>query len=188
MNTEYQTDRLVLKIVNTGHLREVYEFQNRNRALFERYEPLRPENFYTLSYQQALIKCDFKLAMNLSTIRFYVFLKGHPHTIIGTVCLHNVVRGAYSCCEIGYKFDSAYHHQGYACEAVVQALEIAFFELNLHRVFARVAPDNAPSIRLLRSLGFTEEGLERKSIQIRGEWMDHLRFALINPAQDEDAH
>jgi ribosomal-protein-alanine N-acetyltransferase len=187
MNTEYQTDRLVLKIVNTGHLREVYEFQIRNRSLFERYEPRRPENFYTLSYQQALIKCDFKLAMNLSTIRFYVFLKGQPHVIIGTVCLHDVVRGAYSCCEIGYKFDADYHHQGYACEAVVKALEIAFFELNLHRVFARVVPGNDASIRLLLSLGFTEEGLEHKSIQICGKWTDHLRFALINPALDEDA-
>lgn len=181
MNTVYQTDRLILKILTPDYAREALEFQIRNKDLFERYEPTRPENFYTLGHQQAILKCEYKLAAKLSTIRFYVFKKEHPRTIIGTVCLHDVLRMPYSCCEIGYKFDHEYQHQGYAREAVAKALDIAFLELGLHRVFARIVPDNIPSIRLLEAFHFMEEGMEHKCTLIQGKWTDHLRFALLSP-------
>lgn len=181
MDIVYQTDRLILKILTPDYARDVLEFQCRNRELFERYEPTRPSNFYTLSHQQAVLKCEYKLSMKLSTIRFYVFEKTNPRVIIGTVCLHDVLRFPYSCCEIGYKFDHAYQHQGYAREAVAKTLHIAFSELELHRVFARVMPDNLPSIQLLKSFHFTEEGLEQECIQIQGKWTSHLRYGLLTP-------
>lgn len=182
MKSEYLTNRLILRILTPHAMREVLEFQKRNKELFERYEPARPANFYTNAYQKALLKCEYNLAQKLSTVRFYVFRREEPYTIIGTVCLHDISRTAYSCCELGYKFDAAWHHCGYAKEALSEAIRIAFFELRLHRVFARVVPDNAPSIRLLTSLDFMEEGIEYASIQIRGKWTDHLRFALICPS------
>lgn len=178
---EYQTDRLILKILTPNYYKEVLEFQINNRSLFEKYEPTRPQNFYTFSYQQNLLKCEYKLALKLSTVRFYAFTKENPYTIIGTVCMHNIIRAAYECCEIGYKFDTAWQHQGYAHEALEKVISIAFNELNLHRIFARVAPDNFSSIRLLLSLNFIEEGIERSSIQIQGKWTDHIRYALIRP-------
>lgn len=181
MNTEYQTERLILKILNPSSLKEVLEFQLRNKELFEKYEPTRAENFYTLSHQQAILKCEYKMALKLTTVRFYVFEKERPGFIIGTVCLHDITRSAYSCCEVGYKFDFAWQHQGYAREALCKILEVAFTDLCLHRVFARVVPDNTPSIRLLKSLDFMEEGLEHASILIQGKWTDHLRFAKICP-------
>lgn len=181
MNTSYQTERLILKLLTPSALRDVLEFQVRNREEFERYEPTRPENFYTLNYQQKLLKCEQKLALSLSTVRFYVFKKDEPSRIIGTVCLHDILRMPYCCCEIGYKFDHAYQHQGYAKESVTKALEIAFHELRLHRVFARVMPENTPSIRLLESLHFTQEGLEHGCTQIQGVWTDHLRYAILSP-------
>lgn len=177
----YETDRLILKIITPDYLREVLNFQIRNREAFEKYEPTRPDNFYTLSYQQSVIKCEFKLAMKMTTIRFYVFRKEDPNEIIGTVCLHDVLHLAYSCTEVGYKFDEAWQHMGYAKEALSKVLDIAFFDLSLHRVFARVMPENAPSIHLLSSLGFTEEGIERQCIQICGKWEDHIRFSYLNP-------
>lgn len=181
MKTVYETNRLVLKILGPDAMRPVLDFQLRNRELFERYEPTRPDNFYTLAHQQAILKCEQKLALSLSTVRFYVFLKENPLTIIGTVCLRDIVRMPYFCCEIGYKFDHAYHHMGYAREAVDAAVTIAFRDLMLHRVFARVIPDNLASVRLLSDLSFTEEGLERDCILIQGKWTDHLRFGRICP-------
>lgn len=183
MNTSYQTERLILNILTPSSLREVLEFQMRNREQFERCEPTRAENFYTLNYQQKVLRCEQKLALSLSTVRFYVFRKEAPSRIIGTVCLHDILRMPYCCCEIGYKFDYAYLHQGYAREAVAKALEIAFYELNLHRVFARVMPENTASIHLLESLHFTPEGIERGCTQIQGVWTDHLRYALLSPRE-----
>ena len=185
MNMSYETERLKLEILTASSTRPVLEFQLRNKELFERYEPTRPENFYTLNHQQSLLKCEQKLAMKLSTIRFYVFKKEEHSPIIGTVCLHDVLRRPYCCCEIGYKFDHAYHHQGYARESVAKVLDIAFLELGLHRVFARVMPENAPSIRLLESLGFVQEGMEHECIKIQGVWSDHLRYTLLSPYKEE---
>lgn len=181
MNMIYETDRLILKILTPSAVREVLAFQSRNKELFERYEPTRCENFYTYAHQHAILKCEYNLAVKRSTIRFHVFRKEDPHTIIGTVCLHDVQRMPYYSCEIGYKFDHAFHHQGYAKEAVAKALTIAFFELELHRVFARVMPENEPSTRLLESLGFTREGIEHECTQIQGKWADHIRYALLSP-------
>lgn len=45
MKTVYETNRLVLKILGPDAMRPVLDFQLRNRELFERYEPTRPDNF-----------------------------------------------------------------------------------------------------------------------------------------------
>ncbi|MGN0141774.1 MAG: GNAT family N-acetyltransferase [Roseburia sp.] len=181
MNVTYETERLLLQLASPAYLREVLAFQCRNREIFEQYEPVRPENFYTLGYQQNVLKAEQQLALKLSTIRFYVFRKGNPQLVIGTVCLHDVARIAYSCCEIGYKFDHDFWNRGYAREAVAEAVRIAFDELGLHRVFARVQPENLRSRRLLEALSFFPEGIERECICINGKWTDHLRYALIRP-------
>ena len=117
----------------------------------------------------------------IPSIRFYVFLKTNPRIIIGTVCLHDILRMPYCCSEIGYKLDAAFQHQGYAREAVTKVLNIAFTDLSLHRVFARVMPENTPSLRLLEAIGFTCEGTEYACTQIQGKWKDHIRYALLNP-------
>lgn len=187
MNMSYQTKRLNLDILTPSAARQVLKFQLHNQHLFEIFEPTRPENFYTPSHQQALLKYELKLAMKLSTIRFYVFKKEEPSQIIGTVCLHDICRMPYSCCEIGYKFDSSFHGQGYAKEAVTKALDIAFLELGLHRVFARVMPENTPSIHLLESLHFAQEGLEHSCTQIQGVWRDHLRYAILSPYETHES-
>ena len=181
MNMVYQTNRLILKILTPEYVREVLAFQMRNQELFERYEPARPADFYTHAHQNMIMKCEFKLATKLTTIRYYVFLPHDPRTIIGTVCLHNVQKAPYHCCEIGYKFDASYQHQGYAREAVQKILEVAFSDLRLHKVFARVMPENTASIRLLHSLSFVDEGIEHDCTLIRGRWEDHLRLSLISP-------
>ncbi len=181
MYMEYRTNRLILKILTSSYYKDVLEFQKRNRDSFEKYEPTRPLGFYTAPYQQNILKCEYKMAQKLLNVRFYAFLHNDPCTIIGTVCLHNVMRAPYECCELGYKFDCSYRHQGYAREAVSKILCVAFYDLKLHRAYARVSPDNAPSIRLLEALGFTNEGIERGAISIHGEWTDHIRYGLVRP-------
>ena len=54
-----------------------------------------------------------------------------------------------------------------------------FRELGLHRVEAACLPSNEASQRLLRRVGFREEGLARAYLRIAGEWRDHLLFARL---------
>ena len=177
---EYQTERLILKVLTPDYAKEVCNFLLENSSVFEKYEPTLPANYYTPDYQSLILSCEMKLALKSSQIRYYIFEKSNPDKIIGTVCLHDIKQAAYSCCEIGYKFDQSHWHKGYATEAVTMGVSIAFAALGLHRVFARVLPENTASIRLLERISFINEGIERECVRINGSWQDHLRFSIIN--------
>ena len=181
---EYETERLILRVLTPDYAKSVCRFVTKNRTQFEKYEPLLPANYYTPEHQQTILSAELKLALQTKNIRYYVFLKDNPEQIIGTVALHHIATSAYSSCEIGYKFDADHQHKGFAREAVAMAASIAFAALGLHRVYARVMPDNIASIKLLKSLLFEEEGLERECIKIQGKWENHLRFALLNQSSN----
>lgn len=181
MDLEYETKRLKLKILkgNGQNARQVLDFYLANLNIFERYEPARPDNFYTESYQKAVLTCEYNLAVKLNTVRFWVYAKEHPDVLIGTICFHDIFYSVYEHCEAGYKFDQRYWNMGYAREALEMGILIMFNDLNLHRIKAYVKEDNWPSIHLLESLNFQYEGTCRQSIKIQGEWEDHLQYALI---------
>ncbi len=176
---EYQTRRLRLRILKPDAASQVLNFYLRDRELFEKYEPDRIPQFYTVDHQRTILKCEYNLAFRLQNIRFYVYLKENPNLIIGTVCFHNISGSYYSSCEVGYKFSSAFWHHGYASEALEKGIEVMFDELNLHRIQAFVLPDNEPSIRLLESHGFKREGIARSNLFLQGEWRDHAQYSLI---------
>lgn len=179
---EYQTERLILKVLTPDYAEDVCNFLLDNREIFEKYESALPTNYYTPEHQSTILSCELQLALKTSTIRYYVFEKENPDKIIGTICLHDIRQSTYSCCEIGYKFDQDYWHKGFATEAVMMGVSIAFAALGLHRVYARVLPTNTASIRLLQRISFVQEGIERQCVRINGVWEDHLRFSIINEA------
>lgn len=181
MDMTYETERLILRILHAEDADKVLQFYLDNKEIFEKYEPKRPANFYTTAYQRATLMCEYNLAVKLSLVRFYVFEKSQPDTIIGTVCFRNITRSIYQSCEVGYKLGEVYWHKGYAREALCMGIAVMFGEQKLHRIVANVMPDNAPSIRLLESLGFLPEGRAHAFAFIQGHWCDHLRFSLIAP-------
>ncbi len=81
--------------------------------------------------------------------------------------------------EVGYVFHPGYARHGYATEAVHGLLHLAFDDLGLHRVTARVDLRNTPSARLARRLGMREEAHLRENECFKGEWSDELDFAIL---------
>ena len=61
MKFKYETRRLSLKLLKPSakYARQALDFYNRNRAVFERYEALRPKDFYTEGYQKAMLEHDY---------------------------------------------------------------------------------------------------------------------------------
>lgn len=178
MLLQYETRRLILKVLGPDYSHDVLRFYLKDRELFEQYEADRSSNFYTEGHQRTILQLEYGLTLKLAQVRFYVFLKEDPETIIGTVCLYDISSG-FSRAEIGYKFSSAFHHKGYATEAVEKLIDIAFSELGLHRLSAHVQKDNSASIRLLTGLGFEQEGICRDYLCLNGIWIDHLQYSLI---------
>ncbi len=180
MLLQYETQRLILKIIGPDYARDVLQFYLDDKVLFEKYESDRCPNFYTERHQHNILQVEYGLALKLQQIRFYVFLKEKPEKIIGTICLYEV-SNLYSRAELGYKFSSKYQHKGYALEAVEKLLDIAFMDLGLHRICAHVQEDNLPSIRLLKGLGFEQEGICRDYLYLHGEWRNHIQYSLLTP-------
>lgn len=181
MNFSYKTDRLLLKILDGTNAAAVLQFYLDNRELFERNEAVRPDNFYTENYQRRVLNYEFNMCIKRSGVRFWIYEKTDPSHIIGTVCFRNILRFAYQSCEVGYKFDQNYWHHGYASEALLKCMNIAFYELNLHRITAYIMPDNTASIRLAERTGFEREGTARKFALIRGIWEDHAVYSILRP-------
>lgn len=180
MLLQYETNRLILKVLTPDYAADVLCFYQKDKTLFERYEPDRCSNFYTEEHQRTILQLETALILKQQLVRFYVFRKEAPDTIIGTVSLYEISK-PYARAEIGYKFSSQYHHHGYASEALEKVLDVAFSDLNLHRICAHVHPENQPSIHLLENFGFAQEGICHHYLYMNGRWTDHLQYSLLSP-------
>ena len=183
---EYETKRLVLRVLQPKEAGQVLDFYLRDKELFEKFEPDRMENFYTVNYQRQVLAFENKMMGQSSLFRYYVYEKEDQERIIGTISLHNINRGYFSSCEIGYKFSSEVHGRGYATEAIGEIIEGVFTQLRLHRIMAYVIPDNMPSIRLLERLEFHREGICRDYLYLQGRWQDHMQFSLLSSDYSSD--
>ena len=63
--------------------------------------------------------------------------------------------------------------------AVALVCDHVFGPVGLHRIEADIRPENLPSQRLVERLGFRQEGLHRRYLDIDGDWRDHLAYALL---------
>lgn len=179
MSFQLTTDRLILQIENADKAAEVLAFYEKNRTLFECFEPTRPKNFYTLAYQKASMQYEYSETLKGKSLRYYIYLKEKPDTIIGSVNFFRLQHEPFSSASIGYKIDASYQGQGYATEACQAAIPVMFSNYKIHRIEARVSPDNIPSIKLLEHLDFRFEGIEYQSVSIKGQYKDHYRYSLL---------
>lgn len=179
MSFQLTTRRLQLQIEDASSAEKVLAFYRKNASLFDRFEPTRPNNFYTLAYQTAAMSYEYSEIMKGKNLRYYVYLKDNLSTIIGSVNFARIEHGPFSRASIGYKFDSDYHGKGYALEACQATIPVLFSNYHIHRLEARVSLDNLPSIRLLEKLDFTYEGIEYQSVEVNGVFKDHHRYSLI---------
>lgn len=96
----------------------------------------------------------------------------------GQITIGNVMRGALRSAWIGYWVTREVGGQGVATAALALGLDHAFGPVGLHRVEATVRPENHASQAVLRNVGFREEGLLRRYLDVDHEWRDHLLVAM----------
>ncbi len=96
----------------------------------------------------------------------------------GQVTLGGIQRGALQSGWVGYWVDSRFHGNGVATAAVALTVAHGFGPVGLHRIEATIAPENLASRAVVRHLGFREEGLLARYLDIDGAWRDHLLYAL----------
>ena len=113
-----------------------------------------------------------------SAYAFFVF-RTNDNVLLGGCTLSNVRRGVTQTCGLGYWMGEQFARQGYMFDAIRALVTFIFKTLGLHRIEAACLPTNDPSKSLLTKVGFRQEGLARRYIQINGDWQDHALFALL---------
>lgn len=96
----------------------------------------------------------------------------------GQLTIGNVTHGALRSAWIGYWVANDVTGGGVATGALALGLDHCFGPVTLHRVEATVRPENAASRAVLAKVGFREEGLLRRYLDVDGAWRDHLLVAL----------
>jgi [ribosomal protein S5]-alanine N-acetyltransferase len=91
-----------------------------------------------------------------------VILPGATRTMIGHAGFHGQpgVNGKQDpgAVELGYTIFEPYRGRGYATEATQALMDWAAEEQGIHRFVASVSPDNAPSLAIVKKLGFVHTG------------------------------
>lgn len=102
-----------------------------------------------------------------------------PARHIGNVSLWTVSKLG-KIAEIGYWVRSDETGRGVCTEGVDRLLGEAFGAMGYHKAVLRIAVGNEASDRVAEKLGFTKEGVLREELLIRGNWVDHSLWSLLD--------
>ncbi|GMQ57232.1 GNAT family protein [Vallitalea sediminicola] len=69
--------------------------------------------------------------------------------------------------------------KGYGAAAIIAMLQIGFVELKLNKIWLRVDYDNENAIKCYTRIGFISEGILREDRIRHEEYIDRLRFSIL---------
>ncbi len=82
--------------------------------------------------------------------------------------------------------EKKHQSKGLGRQATQAILKHGFFDLNLHRIYLTVLPDNERAIRLYESIGFQREGIYRRSLFKDGQFVDVMGMSLLRDEYQVD--
>ena len=100
--------------------------------------------------------------------------------IAGVIHINNIIRGRFQNGSLSYAAFAPTAGRGYMAEGLGLVVRYAFEQLRLHRLDAQIQPGNHASVRLVRRLGFRNEGYSPQLLFIDGAWRDHERWAITS--------
>jgi ribosomal-protein-alanine N-acetyltransferase len=106
------------------------------------------------------------------------FVRTGDGELAGVVNLSEIVLGSFCSAYLSYYALEPHQRRGYMRAGVSAIIQFAFRDYRLHRLEANIQPENAPSIALVRGLGFELEGYSPRYLKIAGRWRDHERWAI----------
>ena len=134
---------------------------------------------YTTSDTTAFIRDSLQAWKEERAWDYSIRSKEDPRKHLGNVSFWTVSKLG-KIAEIGYWVRSDETSRGVCTEAVERLLEETFDSLGYHKVVLRIAVGNDASDRVAEKLGFTREGVLREELLIRGNWVDHSLWSLLD--------
>jgi ribosomal-protein-alanine N-acetyltransferase len=149
-----------------------------NRTHTARWDPKRPDRFYTRHGQLDVLRRDRATWDADMGFAFVVLDRTAGDRMIGRIALSNVVRGAWRNATLGWWVAADACGRGHATSAARLVQRFAFEIAGLHRIQPAVVPRNTPSVRVAEKAGFRREGRALRYLEINGAWEDHDLYAM----------
>jgi len=175
------TERLQIDTVHANDAKALHRYFERNFKHLEPWEPERPVGHHGLDAWKQRAYEQEQNGKKGESYHFTARLR-EGDEVIGLCNFNSVSRGAFLACYLGYSIDSRYEGHCLMFEALSVIIPFVFDTYELHRIMANYMPSNERSGKLLRRLGFEEEGFAKSYLKIAGRWEDHVLTARINSA------
>ena len=157
---------------------EWVSLRRNNANYLKPWEPERNDSYLLeKTYLKRLRGCN-KMFRSGKALPFNVF-RSEDMRMIGVCNILNIQRHILQTAEIGYWIGERYAGLNFGKSAVLAVTNFCLDQLSLNRVEAAVMVKNAPSISILRTLGYKKEGISRQKLKINGKWEDHYIFSRI---------
>ncbi len=181
LSTRLIGSRLVLRAAEPSDWAAWRDLRILSRDFLVPWEPVWPSDCLTYSYFLRMRRRQDREWRQGRGYAFFVFLKkdspplvGEEYIFTGAIMLNDVRRGIAQKATLGYWVGQPYARQGFMTEASQLISDFAFNELKLNRLEASCLPRNEPSTKLLRRVGFEEEGYAKAYLRVNGKWEDHI--------------
>ena len=171
-------ERIFLRTPRHSDWREWVDIRSASREFLEPWEPRWPPDALTRAAYRRRLQRQFQDTRNGVGYGFHIMSRDDD-AILGGATLSNIQRGIAMSCSLGYWIAAPHAGRGYMTEAVHCLLPFVFDTLDMHRLEAACLPANEASQKLLRKVGFNQEGYARGYLRINGTWQDHLLFAML---------
>ncbi|ALN73000.1 GNAT family N-acetyltransferase [Aureimonas sp. AU20] len=169
---------ILLRMPRRGDYERWRELREASRAFLTPWEPSWTGNELSRSAFRLRLDRYIKDARERTSYTFFVFDPSGA-TLYGGLTLGRLQRGVAQSATLGYWMGERHAGRGIMTRAVRTISVFAFEIEGLHRVEAACVPNNARSIGLLESCGFSREGHLRRYLKIAGVWEDHLLYSLL---------
>lgn len=167
------------RLVRVEDAQALADLVTRNREFMAPWDPIRPEEFFTVEGQCADIEAA--LSRHADGTALPLVILDDAGDVAGRITLNGIVRGPLLSCSVGYWVSEDRNGRGLATAALAHIKAVAFGELGLHRLQAETLVHNAESQAVLARNGFERFGLAPAYLNIAGRWQDHVMFQVLNP-------
>lgn len=169
----FETDRLILRKLLLSDARDYFEFASSpivtEQTTWERHVTIDDSIKYLEKIMQRYEKAE--------EFHWGIVFKSTGKLIGRTGLIR--IDPIHSKAELGYVVSNQYWNQGIATEATKPILSYGFHELGINRIEARCNYNNVGSYRVMEKLGMELEGILRKQLKIKGEFLDQRMYSIL---------
>jgi len=165
------SNTVVLRCISLDDVQAIFNTINTERAYLRKWLPFVDSTLQqsdTFAYIQKVIEED--------QILYTIWDEGRFVGLIGFNNLDTVSKKA----EIGYWISETAQGKGIVSMSVKELLQYAFDDLELNKIWIKVAVNNERSRKIPERLGFTLEGIEREGeLLIESKFTDLAIYGLL---------